>query len=105
MSSYCSWYAQQCIELCCDRLGECPQFSGMECYHFYKEVGREVVPMMIGLGPNAYLIVLGCIVLLCISLLACCCCALNSKEEGLPDFGRSLGPVDVPPIYAQRRNV
>jgi hypothetical protein len=34
-SKYCSPYAQRCKEACCDKYGECPEYSGRSCRYYY----------------------------------------------------------------------
>lgn len=36
MSKYCSVYAQRCREGCCDKYGECPEYSGRKCRYTYE---------------------------------------------------------------------
>lgn len=45
--------------------------------------------MGLALGPNAYLVALGCIALLCVAMLACCCCS-KDEESRLPTFGGAV---------------
>lgn len=92
MSNYCSWYAQHCLSNCCDKYGQCPEYSGLSCYYPYQKA--SLTHMMMGLGPHSYLIVLGCIALVCIAIFACWCCSQGDSDENyLPSFGRGANLV------------
>lgn len=32
---FCSRYARDCLSKCCDKFGDCPEYSGYPCYYNY----------------------------------------------------------------------
>lgn len=66
MSEFCSVYAQECKSACCDRYGDCPEYSGSHCYYFYNKASRSwtnekvLFYLMIGLGVSLIIFLLWC---------------------------------------------
>lgn len=73
MSYKCSSYAQQCLSGCCDRFGECPEFSGRPCHHLYTALKQVATSTAIfEIGQYYYVAVLMCIAVGAMALLYCC---------------------------------
>jgi hypothetical protein len=40
VSKRCSAHAQDCNSRCCDKYGDCPEYSGRPCHHYYERIAH-----------------------------------------------------------------
>lgn len=70
MSAYCSVYAQNCVGGCCDRFGECSEFSSKPCVYFYNH-SHQNSQTIFQIGQYSYIAALILIVVTLFVVLYC----------------------------------